>query len=75
MIALEAAAVSGRSADGFGPHRLRQPFAHQSAPPTTQHALEASVAANARCFHRGLDAEIAATATSIGKYAGNVARH
>jgi hypothetical protein len=75
MIALVVAAARGRSADGFGPHRFRQPFAHQIRPPATQNTLEASVAVKARCFNFGFETAIAATATSIGKYAGKVARH
>ena len=75
MIALLATAASGSIADGVGPHRFRQRLAHQTVPPTIQQALDANVAEKARCFHLGFDAVIAATATSIGKYAGNVARH
>jgi len=67
MIALVVAAASGSSADGFGPQRLRQPFAHQTNAPITQQALDARVAVNARWFHLGFDAVTAATATSIGK--------
>lgn len=75
MIALVAAAASGRSAEGFGPQRFRHPLAHHTTAPTIQHTLDTKVAVNARCFHFGFDDVTAATATSIGKYAGNVARH
>ncbi len=75
MMALVVAAANGNSAEGFGPQRLRHPLAHHTRPPRTQQALDASVAAKARCFHLGFDAVMAATATSIGKYAGKVARH
>ena len=75
ITALDAADASGNIALGRGPHRLRFPRTHHTNPPATQHADDAPVAAKARCFHLGLAAVTTATATSIGKYAGNVARH
>lgn len=67
--------ATGSSAVGRGPHAFAQPRLHQTTDPITQHALDATVAANALCFQRGLAAVATATATSIGKYDGNVAKH
>ena len=67
--------ATGSRAVGFGPHAFDQPRFHHTTEPTTQQVLDTTVAANARCFHRGLEAVATATKTSIGKYAGNVARH
>ena len=67
--------ANGSKEVGRGPHAFDQFRFHHTTEPRVQQALETTVAANARCFQRGLAAVATATKTSIGKYAGNVARH
>lgn len=48
MTALLTADAIGNASEGFGPHGLRNPRAHHTIPPITQHTDETTVAANAR---------------------------
>jgi hypothetical protein len=75
IIALVRRAATGSSAVGRGPQALRQPRLHHTTPPITQHALDRAVDANARRLQPGSTTVPTATVTSIGKYAGKVARH
>ena len=75
MTTLDAAAERGRPRPGRGPQRFGQRRRHHSTPPATQQALATTVVAKLRRFHTGEAAVMAATPRSIGKYAGNVARH
>src|SRR5919199_2520008 len=72
MTALVTAAETGRAAVGSGPQALGQPRRHHTTPAATQAAEATAVAGSARWRQR---ATAQATARSIGRYAGNVARH
>ncbi len=74
IAALRVVAI-GRAPVAGGPHGFGQPRRHHTIEPTIQQTDDTAVAANARCLQRELDAVATATAASIGKYAGSVARH
>ena len=75
MISVLRPVEMGSTPLGAGPQRFGHPRRHHTTEPMNQKADDTAVAANARCLHRELDAVATATAASIGKYAGNVARH
>jgi hypothetical protein len=64
MMALVAAAASGRPAVGFGPHAFGQPLLHHTTAAVTHNADATAVAGNARRRHI---ATAMATAKSTGK--------
>ena len=75
IIAVLSADAIGSRPVGGGPHGFGQLRFHQITEPAVHNTDDTSVAANARWRHRWLDAVATATAASIGKYAGRVARH